>query len=67
MIQDSFLKSFRETKSPFITNPYRHVSGAVGGWVELGRTTLGSAADTISVASLADKRYLMILRNAKKI
>jgi len=63
MIQDSFLKSFRETKSPFITNPYRHVSGAVGGWVELGRTTLGSAADTISVASLADKRYLMILRN----
>jgi len=33
----------------------------VGGWVELGRTTLGSAGDTISVASLSDKRYYMIL------
>lgn len=37
--------------------------GAVGGWVELGRTTLGSAGDTISVGSLADKRYYMILGN----
>ena len=35
--------------------------GAVGGWVELGRTTLGSAGDTISVSSLADKRYYMVL------
>ena len=35
--------------------------GGVGGWVELGRTTLGSAGDTISVASLANKRYLMFL------
>ena len=35
--------------------------GGAGGWVELGRTTLGSTADTISVASLADKRYLMVL------
>ena len=33
----------------------------VGGWKELGRTTLGSAGDTISVGSLADKRYLMFL------
>jgi hypothetical protein len=32
-----------------------------GGWVELGRTTLGSAGDLISVASLSDKRYYMIL------
>ena len=36
-------------------------AGAVGGWVELGRTTLGSPADTITVSSLADKRYYMIL------
>ena len=32
-----------------------------GGWKELARTTLGSAGDTISVSSLADKRYYMIL------
>ena len=39
--------------------------GGVGGWVELGRTTLGSTADTISVASLADKRYYMILADQR--
>jgi hypothetical protein len=61
MIRDSFLKSFRETKSPFITNPYRFAAGAVGGWVELARTTLGSASSTITVSSLADKRYYMVL------
>ena len=38
-------------------------SGSVGGWVELARTTLGSAADTIDVSSLPDKRYYMLLRN----
>jgi len=32
-----------------------------GGWKELARTTLGSAGDTISVASLPDKRYYMVL------
>ena len=36
-------------------------SGGVGGWKELGRTTLGSAGDDIAVSSLADKRYLMVL------
>ena len=36
-----------------------------GGWVELGRTTLGSAGDNITVSSLANKRYYMILRSVK--
>ena len=39
--------------------------GSVGGWVELGRTTLESAGDTIDVSSLADKRYYMVLADCK--
>ena len=35
--------------------------GAVGGWVELGRTTLGTAGTSLSVSSLPDKRYYMYL------
>jgi hypothetical protein len=35
--------------------------GSVGGWVEVGRTTLGSAGDSIDITSLADKRYYMVL------
>ena len=35
--------------------------GTVGGWVELGRTTLGATADLLTVSSLADKRYYMLL------
>lgn len=34
---------------------------AVGGWVELDRTTLGSANANISVSSLPDKRYYKVL------
>jgi hypothetical protein len=34
-----------------------------GGWKEVGRTTLGSAGNTIDVTSLADKQYLMVLTN----
>ena len=37
---------------------------SVGGWVELGRTTLGSANADITVSSLADKRYYMVLCNS---
>jgi len=38
--------------------------GSVGGWVELGRTTLGSANANITVSSLANKRYYMVLTNS---
>ena len=48
----------RTTGSGF--NP---VDAVTGGWKELARTTLGSAGDTISVASLADKQYYMVLGN----
>ena len=36
-------------------------AGSVGGWVELGRTTLGSTGDDIAITGLANKRYYMIL------
>ena len=36
-------------------------SPSAGGWVELGRTTLGSTGDDITVSSLSDKRYYMVL------
>ena len=35
-----------------------------GGWKEVGRTTLGSAGDALTVSSFADKRYYMVLYNA---
>jgi hypothetical protein len=35
--------------------------GAVGGWVELARTTLGSTSTTIDVSSIPDKRYYQVL------
>jgi hypothetical protein len=38
-------------------------SGSVGGWVEVGRTTLGSNDQTIDITSIPDKRYYMVLYN----
>lgn len=35
----------------------------IGGWVELGRTTLSSASDIITVSGLSDKRYYQFLVN----
>ena len=37
------------------------ITAVTGGWVELGRTTLGGANSTIDVTSFADKRYYMVL------
>ena len=39
--------------------------GAVGGWVELARTTLGSSGSSIDVTSLPDKRYYMVLTDVQ--
>ena len=36
-------------------------SPSVGGWKEIGRTTLGSTGDSLGVGSLSNKRYLMTL------
>ena len=55
-------KSNQPLQKPFIMNPFRFSSSIpVGGWVEIGRTTNGSELDDISVGSLANKRYYMIL------
>ena len=51
------------------TSAEKPVSGlaspSVGGWVEVGRTTLGSAGDDIDVTGFADKRYYMILMDTQ--
>ena len=39
-------------------------SGSVGGWHEVGRTTLDSTGNNIDVSSLPDKRYYMFLTHA---
>jgi len=55
-------RRIQATAADFGTNG-AGVSAVAGGWVELGRTTLGSAVDTIDVTSLPDKRYYMVLQN----
>ena len=56
--------SFLDSKRIVGTNTQRIGADAIaGGWKEVGRTTLGSAGDTISVSSLPTKRYYMILQN----
>ena len=41
---------------------FNPVDAVSGGWKEVGRITLGSAAMSYSVSSLPSKRYLMLLR-----
>ena len=53
-------KSTEPLQKPFIMNPFRF-GGEVGGWVELGRTTLGGNSKYITVSGLADKIYLHAL------
>ena len=53
-------------QQPFLSGGFpsmNRAAGAVGGWVELGRTTAGGAVGSIEVSSLADKRYYMVLAN----
>ena len=56
---------YRDSKRIVGTNADRIGTDAIsGGWKEVGRTTLGSAGDTIDVTSLPDKRYYMVLHNS---
>ena len=57
----SILENTDTNKSEiFNNNEWYPVLGS-GGWKELGRTTLGATSDTISVSSLPNKRYYMVL------
>jgi len=42
------------------------LTSGVGGWHEVGRTTLGSTTKPITVSSIADKRYYMFLIDMNK-
>jgi len=52
--------------SHYIVNPFFQFGGPPppptrNAWIEVGRTTLGSAQTTITVSSLPNKRYYMVL------
>ena len=55
--------SYLDSKRIVGTNAQRTGSftNVIGGWKEIGRTTLGSATDKIDVESLTNKRYYMVL------
>ncbi len=44
-----------------IVNSFKSFALPIGGWIEVGRTTLGSPSDTITVSGIANKRYYMFL------
>jgi|TARA_R110002096_G_scaffold48_1_gene152 hypothetical protein len=53
-------RRIQTTSAEFGTNG-AGIPAVSGGWVELGRTTLGAADTNIEVSSLPDKRYYMVL------
>ena len=53
-------KRLQATSTDFGTNG-SGIPAVAGGWKEIGRTTLGSAANFLTVSSLPDKRYYMVL------
>jgi len=57
--KDTSLNSVIGLINPFIFGS--GTGGDIGGWKELGRTTLGGAADSINVSSLSNKRLYMVL------
>ena len=46
---------------------FNPVDAISGGWKEIGRTTLGSSSVNITTPTLANKRYLMILGDARYV
>lgn len=62
-----FLQNYLGLSSGLQTIQASSSSGSIGGWKELGRTTLGVGGTTITVSSLANKRYYMILNSGEHV